>query len=99
MFGGGDMRGDKRFILAAMVIVLFSLSAVMFAQQAWETKDFHKWSAKEAESLLNQGPWTATRSISQVTLQSARSTGSNNDAQGRDTSIEIVYTVQFYSAK
>jgi len=91
------MRNCFQFILATLIT--FQFYVVAAAQQPWEGKDYKQWSGKDAEKVLEQGPWTATRSLTTMSIQQTRSTGSNNDAQNRDSQIELIYTVQLYSAK
>lgn len=87
------MKARQVFVLG----VLCLMAAVWAqAQGYWQKKPYREWSESECRKMLKDSPWANSFTVGQVLFQTVRE---ESAVAGRDTSPQITYLAQIWSAR
>jgi len=79
----------------AVILLLVLHPSWLAAQGFWVEKNFDQWSLKECLRLLQDSPWTQSKTLTRVFIQSSAQAAA---VPGREETPQITYAAQIWSA-
>jgi len=79
----------------AIILLLVLHPSWLAAQGFWVEKNFDQWSLKECLRLLQDSPWTQSKTLTRVFIQSSAQAAA---VPGREETPQITYAAQIWSA-
>ena len=79
----------------AIILLLVLQPSRIAAQDFWVKKNFDQWSLKECLRLLQDSPWTQSKTLTRVYIQSSAQAAA---VPGREGTPQITYAAQIWSA-
>jgi hypothetical protein len=100
------MKNSRFHYCAAIVVALMvMLSLLLWAADAWKTKNYTEWSEADANQVLNRSPWANTESVAtgfsgipEHETEAVGSVSRPSGLGGADDMNSINYTVAWYSS-
>lgn len=80
----------------AVILLLILQPSWIAAQDFWVKKNFDQWSLKECLRLLQDSPWTQSKTLTRVFIQSSAQAAA---VPGREETPQITYAAQIWSAE
>jgi hypothetical protein len=80
----------------AIILLLVLQPSWIAAQDFWVKKNFDQWSLKECLRLLQDSPWTQSKTFTRVFIQSSAQAAA---VPGREETPQITYAAQIWSAE
>jgi hypothetical protein len=80
---------------SAVILMLVLQPSWIAAQDFWIKKNFDQWSLKECLRLLQDSPWTQSKTFTRVFIQSSAQAAA---VPGREDTPQITYAAQIWSA-